>query len=184
MATRDLCFDNRLGARMLTSEQVDSLVGQEAIVTAHHDHTTAFGKVVVKAAGAWDDRRIDMIVEGEEHVLRRFGPLDERPQVSIGYRVVDGITLDLQEVTVLGHPPTLELPQGDIDRQIDALHGAGATAALDAAIADGSVFGDLSPEDKADAGIYARYFFQTEDGDEVGPFDTYAEAEAEAASRG
>lgn len=27
-----------------------------------------------------------------------------------------------------------------------------------------------------DTGVYARYFFQTEDGDEVGPFERYADA--------
>lgn len=125
MATLDVCFDNRLGGARLSARQIASLAGQRAKATESHNGFSLFGEVGIVSAGAWDDARVDMILQGEEPVIARFRQDDvDRPQVSIGYtRVGDNPDLVmLREVALLGHPRTIEKPEVPTNEPITSVH--------------------------------------------------------------
>lgn len=104
MANLDVQFDNTLPPRRLTAKEIASLVSPNPVpVVVAFDQRRSLGHVTVTAAGAWDERRVDMILDGPDATVAAIRSEDDsaRPNVSIGYTVdVPGEKITLREIAV------------------------------------------------------------------------------------
>lgn len=83
----------------------------------------------------------DVIVPGAFGTGKKTVPVYSGPEGSLNRRVIGEVEIDLDTGMAAFDVETPE-KMAALDVSIDRLHGPGAAAALDAVIADGSIFGE------------------------------------------